>query len=143
MNMIVRDAKIIALYSDIVNAYPETVALFTTGTSVTPPPPVEPPLLGWNYRGCYTDSVSARTLGNTAQVPGGAAGISIEAYITVCQSGGWALTGILSTRCRQIFMISIPFLGSPPKSYHQYIKIELIIKFVLLKGLIKENERLN
>ena len=93
-NMIVRDAKTIALYSDNVNVYPDTVALFTTGTSMTPPPLVEPPLLGWNYRGCYTDSVSARTLGNIVQVPGGAAGMSIEACITVCQSGGWPLAGV-------------------------------------------------
>jgi hypothetical protein len=52
------------------------------------------PFLGWNYRGCFTDSVSARTLKNTVQVSGRAAGMSIEACITVCQSGGWALAGV-------------------------------------------------
>jgi hypothetical protein len=35
------------------------------------------------------------------------------------------------------------FVGSPPKQRHQYIKLGSIIKLVLLKGLMKENKRLN
>jgi glucan 1,3-beta-glucosidase len=92
--MITQDGKTLAVYSDNVNVYPDTIALFTTGRAAPPDPPTSPSLLGWNYRGCYTDSVSARTLGITMQVPGGAAAMSVEACLTVCQAAGYALAGV-------------------------------------------------
>lgn len=48
----------------------------------------------WKLLGCYTDSVSARTLGNAEGVPGGPTAMTIEACQAVCKAGGWTLAGV-------------------------------------------------
>jgi glucan 1,3-beta-glucosidase len=59
---------------------------------------------GWNFRGCYTDSVSARTLSHTEVVPGGASGITVEACQTVCHSLGYTLAGVeYADECCKLF----------------------------------------
>lgn len=84
---------VLAVYSDNVNVFPDTIALFQTGvTAVTPSTPSS--LIGWNFRGCYTDQISARTLGNALGVPGGQPAMSIEACLTACQSAGYSLAGV-------------------------------------------------
>jgi glucan 1,3-beta-glucosidase len=90
-NMITENAVTLAVFSDNVNVYPDTIALFQTGTVA---PSGQPSLIGWNFRGCYADRVSARTLGNRLAVPGGASAMSIEACVTVCQSAGYTLAGV-------------------------------------------------
>jgi glucan 1,3-beta-glucosidase len=86
--MITQNGNTLALYSDNVNVYPDTIALFTTG--VVPCTS----LIGWNYRGCYTDNTPGRTLGNRLDVPGSTAAMTIEACITVCQAAGYSLAGV-------------------------------------------------
>jgi glucan 1,3-beta-glucosidase len=90
-NMVIQNGKTLASYSDNVNVYPDTIALFTTGAVVLP---TGPSLLGWNYRGCYTDAYPGRTLGNLVQVQGGAAAMSIEACIIACTSARYSLAGV-------------------------------------------------
>jgi beta-glucosidase len=48
----------------------------------------------WTSLGCYTDSVTARTLGYTAAVPGGATVMTVEACQTVCLGLGYTLAGV-------------------------------------------------
>ena len=91
-NMITQNGKALASYSDNVSVFPDTIALFTTGAVVVPP--TSPSLLGWNYRGCYTDAYPGRTLGNLVQIPGGAAAMTIEACITSCSAAGYSLAGV-------------------------------------------------
>jgi glucan 1,3-beta-glucosidase len=59
----------------------------TTSASATP-------TSGWNFRGCYTDGVGGRTLGNGEAVPGGASAMTIEACQTVCHGLGYTLAGL-------------------------------------------------
>jgi glucan 1,3-beta-glucosidase len=87
--MITQNGNTLALYSDNVNVYPDTIALFTTGVA-----PCTTSLIGWNYRGCYTDNPSARALGNRLYPPGSTAAMTIEACITVCQAAGYSLAGV-------------------------------------------------
>jgi hypothetical protein len=91
-NMITENGKTLASYSDNVNVFPDTIALFQTG--VVTPPSGGSSLIGWNFRGCYTDKVSARTLGNTMSVPGGPSAMSVEACLAVCQAAGYSLAGV-------------------------------------------------
>ena len=49
---------------------------------------------GWNFRGCYTDNVSGRTLSHGEAVPGGASAMTVEACQTVCQGLGYVLAGV-------------------------------------------------
>jgi glucan 1,3-beta-glucosidase len=107
--MITKDGKTIASYVDNVNVYPDTIALFTVAPVIPPTPTVVPPtptptvvpptpripsLLGWNYRGCYTDIVAARSLGVTMQVPGGGAAMTIETCILACDAAGYNIAGV-------------------------------------------------
>ncbi|PMD62903.1 glycoside hydrolase family 55 protein [Hyaloscypha bicolor E] len=75
-NMITQNGKSLASYSDNVDVFPDTIALFTTDVV----PPTSSSLLGWNYRGGYTDAW-ARSLGNLVEVLGGAAANTIEACV--------------------------------------------------------------
>jgi glucan 1,3-beta-glucosidase len=88
-NMITQNSKSLAVYSDNVNVFPDTIALFTTGVVL----PTSPSLLGWNYRGCYTDAW-ARTLEKLVQVPGGVAANTVEACLAACQAAGYSLAGV-------------------------------------------------
>jgi glucan 1,3-beta-glucosidase len=90
--MITENGVTLAVYSDNVNVYPDTIALFQT--AMVTPPLGGTSLIGWNFRGCYTDQISARTLGNALEVPGGPPAMSIEACLTICQSAGFTLAGV-------------------------------------------------
>jgi len=49
---------------------------------------------GWSYRGCYTDSVSARTLANALGVTGGPSVMTVELCQSTCHSAGYSLAGV-------------------------------------------------
>jgi hypothetical protein len=89
--MITENGVTLAVYRDNINVYPDTVALFQAG-AVTPSPGCT--LIGWNFRGCYTDKISARTLGNALGVPGGQPAMTIEACLAACQFAGYVLAGV-------------------------------------------------
>jgi glucan 1,3-beta-glucosidase len=92
-NMITQNGKSLASYSDNVDVFPDTIALFTTDVV----PPTSSSLLGWNYRGGYTDAW-ARSLGNLVEVLGGAAANTIEACLAACQAADihWQALSIAS-----------------------------------------------
>lgn len=91
-NMITQDGTTLASYADNVNVFPDTIALFRTVTSVIPPPPHPIPggLIGWNFRGCFTDVVAARTLGITMPVPA----LTVEACVLACDAAGYSIAGV-------------------------------------------------
>lgn len=89
-NMITQNGKTLASHKDNVNVFPDTIALFRTPTIVT----TAFSLIGWNHRGCYIDSIDRRTLRNRLGVPGGAAGMSIEACLEACAAAGYSLAGV-------------------------------------------------
>ncbi|KAL7928405.1 glycoside hydrolase family 55 protein [Trichoderma chlorosporum] len=60
-----------------------------TATASSSPPAVT----GWNFRGCYTDSVNARAL-IAESVPNGPSSMTIEACQSVCKSLGYVLAGL-------------------------------------------------
>lgn len=107
--MIVQGGNTLARYSDNVNVYPDNIALFrlavanggpsttaspTTMTTSTQTSATASPSNGWNFLGCYTDSVSARTLGNTIAVSGGTGATTIEACQAACHALGYSLAGV-------------------------------------------------
>ncbi len=49
---------------------------------------------GWTLLGCYTDSVSARSLPYTASVPGGPSAMTIELCQSTCLAAGYVLAGV-------------------------------------------------
>ena len=50
----------------------------------------EPILTGWSSLGCFTDSVSARTLAAGQSVQGGYANMTIADCLEACQSAGYS-----------------------------------------------------
>lgn len=60
-----------------------------TATSSSAPPQVT----GWNFRGCYTDSVNARALIGEP-IPAGASEMTVEACLAVCKGLGYILAGL-------------------------------------------------
>lgn len=63
-----------------------TVASTATTTSVS----ATATATGWNFRGCYTDSVAARTLGH----PYPANPMTVEKCLASCQAAGYILAGV-------------------------------------------------
>lgn len=108
-NMITQDGTSLASYADNVNVFPDTIALFRTSTSIIPPPPPPPripSLLGWNFRGCYTDVVAARTLGVTMAVPA----VTVEACVLACDTAGYSIAGVeWSVECCEC-LLSLNFI---------------------------------
>ena len=49
---------------------------------------------GWTSLGCYTDSVSARSLPYTASVPGGSGAMTIELCQSACLAAGYVFAGV-------------------------------------------------
>jgi hypothetical protein len=65
---------------------------------------------GWNFRGCYTDSVSSRTLRYAELGSGGAAAMTIEQCQTACQGLGYTLAGVeYADECCRFFFHSFVF----------------------------------
>jgi len=48
---------------------------------------------GWNFRGCYTDNVSERSLPNGEQVPGGTNAMTNELCQSTCLADGFTIAG--------------------------------------------------
>jgi glucan 1,3-beta-glucosidase len=121
--MVTQNGVSLAKYSDNVDVFPDNIALFqlasasggpttvsspptsTTSTSTSPPGTTlttktstssssAPTSSGWTFLGCYTDSVSARTLSQRFDVAGGASAMTIEACKAVCHSNGYSLAGV-------------------------------------------------
>jgi glucan 1,3-beta-glucosidase len=110
--MITENGVSLAAGSDNENIYPDIIVLFqltsASGGSIPPPPTSttsmsttlstvttqtsQPSPTGWNFRGCYTDSVAARALTGEA-VPGGPTAMTIEACLTVFHGLGFILAG--------------------------------------------------
>jgi len=109
--MVTQNGNSLALYSDNIDVFPDNIALFqlaSAGGGPTMPssPPTTlstitstssssaPTSSGWVFLGCYTDSVSARTLSQHPAVAGGASATTIEGCQAVCQSLGYSLAGV-------------------------------------------------
>lgn len=117
INMITEAGTTLASYSNNENVYPGVIALFqlASGSGGGPPPPSTtatsslPTTLstvtttttasgagpsGWTFLGCYSDNVSARTLKNGLQVPGGASAMTVELCEATCIAAGYVLAGV-------------------------------------------------
>jgi glucan 1,3-beta-glucosidase len=67
---------------------PNRLNLYTCG----PIGPVAPG--NWSFLGCYTDSVSARSLPFNTSVPGGTGATSVESCQTTCLINNYVLAGV-------------------------------------------------
>lgn len=86
-DMVVQNGKALAIYSDNVDVYPDTIALFQAATTTI--------TTGiWPFLGCYTDSIQARTLSHYVTVPGGQGAMTIEACQATCQALGYIFAGV-------------------------------------------------
>jgi hypothetical protein len=113
INMISEAGSSLAVYSDNVNSYQDTIALFQlaagsggSGTSPTTTSSVPTTLStstktssptggsGWTFLGCYMDNVAGRTLVNGESVPGGAGSMTVEACQSTCLGLGYSLAGV-------------------------------------------------
>lgn len=110
VNMITQAGKTLATYNDNKNVYPGVIALFqlasgsgggppqttlTTSTisktSTSSPPTAS--ATGWHFKGCYTDTVPARTLTTAVQVPGGTDAMTNELCQSACLASGFSIAG--------------------------------------------------
>lgn len=87
--MIVQNGSALAKFSDNNGVYPDTIALFQTATNRT---------ATWSFLGCYTDSVSARTLSHKITVAGGSSKTTVESCEAVCHAAGYSLAGVEYSR---------------------------------------------
>jgi glucan 1,3-beta-glucosidase len=96
--MVVQNGKTLAIYSDNLDVYPDTIALLRPANSLSS---------GWKFLGCYTDNVSARTLSNYIIVPGGQGATTIEACQAACRSFGYSLAGVeyANECCKFLFLL--------------------------------------
>lgn len=106
--MITENGVSLALATDNINIYPDVIALFRVSASggTTPPPTstmttfttttttIGPSATGWSFLGCYTDSVSGRTLVNGVQVQGGSTAMSVELCQAACKANGYSIAGV-------------------------------------------------
>lgn len=111
VNMVTKNGVTQAVYSDNVDIFGDTIAIYQPGTTTGSGPststtlsthtssptssPTPPPSSGgWTLLGCYTDSVSARSLPVALGVPGGASAMTIEACQSTCLAAGYSLAGV-------------------------------------------------
>lgn len=67
----------------------------------------------WNSLGCYTDSVSARSLTWAQTIPNGPSTLTVELCQQLCQNAGYSLAGVeYSVECCMFYPFSVRF--SPP-----------------------------
>jgi glucan 1,3-beta-glucosidase len=109
--MVTQNENSLAKYSDNVDVFPDNIALFQLAsasggqtTASSPPTTLStrtstssssaPTSSGWAFLGCYTDSVSARTLSQHIAVSGGASATTIEACQAACHALGYSLAGV-------------------------------------------------
>lgn len=67
---------------------------------------------GWTELGCYTDTVSARSLPYAAGVPGGPTQMTVEACESTCLAAGYSLAGVeYADECCMSCLVEISFLS--------------------------------
>jgi glucan 1,3-beta-glucosidase len=113
-NMVTQNGNTLAVRSDNVGSFQDTIALFQLAAGTGPNPTTSsttrasttlstrtttsatagPTPSGWRYLGCYTDNVGGRALPVGTQVPGGAGAMTVEACTTACRAGGYVLAGL-------------------------------------------------
>ena len=104
--MILQDGNILASYSDNVNVHPDTIALFQLATGSS----------GWTLLGCYTDSISARTLSQRV-ITISVTAMTIEACQAACYALAYSLAGVeFSQECCKYLATLIQLLAIPPKT---------------------------
>ncbi|OBT38942.1 hypothetical protein VE00_10491 [Pseudogymnoascus sp. WSF 3629] len=111
-DMLTSNGASLASFSDNVNVFQDTIALFqlaaqsggtpptstavpttmSTMTTSTPTSTAGPG--GWKLLGCYTDNVSGRALPLGIPVPGGSGAMTVEACTTGCHGEGYVLAGL-------------------------------------------------
>ena len=127
-NMLTANGVSLASFSDNVNVFQDTIALFQLASQSggsTPPTNTNVPTTmstvtttaptstagtgGWTFLGCYTDNVSGRALPLGVAVPGGSTAMTVEACTAVCQSQGYVLAGLeyAGECCKYPFIHSI------------------------------------
>ncbi|KAH8821809.1 beta 1,3 exoglucanase [Xylogone sp. PMI_703] len=106
-NMITKNGVTQAVYSDNVDTFADTIAIYQPGTNTGGGPsgpsttlttsatssPTPPPSGGWTLLGCYTDSVAARSLPVAEGVTGGPTAMTNELCQTACLAAGFSLAG--------------------------------------------------
>jgi glucan 1,3-beta-glucosidase len=82
------------LYSYQGIAASTTTAKPTSQTTSPAAPTTSSGLRGWTFLGCYTDSVSARTLIWAQTIPNGPLTLTVEVCQALCQNAGYTLAGV-------------------------------------------------
>jgi hypothetical protein len=68
---------------------------------------------GWTLLGCYTDSITARTLSDYVVVPGGQGATTIESCQAACKAAGYILAGLeYANECCKWFFFSLHRIAS-------------------------------
>jgi glucan 1,3-beta-glucosidase len=102
--MIVEGGSSLARYSDNVDVYPDTIALFQAAYSPS----------GWTFLGCYTDNPTARTLTTYLVVPGGQGATTIETCLAACQALGYSLAGLeYANECCKFPFVTTSYIKAP------------------------------
>jgi glucan 1,3-beta-glucosidase len=80
--------------------------IYSYGSATATTTAALPTATGWNFLGCYTDNIYARTLMNAVQVPGGKSTMTIELCEATCKSAGYALAGVeYSGECCKLYIL--------------------------------------
>ncbi|KAF2817554.1 WSC-domain-containing protein, partial [Mytilinidion resinicola] len=79
--------------SNRLNLY-QVTSTATSSATTSAPPSAEPLPTGWTARGCYSDSLAARTLKTFFSIPGGAEAMTVEACVAGCASSGFTIAGL-------------------------------------------------
>jgi hypothetical protein len=62
----------------------------------------------WNFLGCYTDNVSARTLVYRQTLPNGPSGLTVEICQALCLNAGYSYSGVeYSVECCKFWSLPI------------------------------------
>lgn len=94
-NMISEAGASLALSTDNNNTFPEVIALFQLASGSGTDGSGQ-----WNFRGCYVDNTSHRSLAHVTAVPGGSSAMTVEACQTACKGLGYTLAGLeFATQC--------------------------------------------
>lgn len=82
------------MYSYGVLGASATSTTSTTKSTTSSPPAATSSSAAWTPVGCYTDNVSARSLGVTMGTPGGQGALTIQACTAACKAAGYTLAGV-------------------------------------------------
>lgn len=92
-------------------SYASMTAAPTTSKTSASTGPTQTPSSGWNFRGCYSDNVSGRTLIYGLAVPGGPAAMTVEACQTVCLAAGYKIAGVEYSQECCMSSLNLPLCG--------------------------------